>query len=207
MQTQWFKFSVFAALLYSFNAYGISSGNSFISDEATPIASLIVNIGFCIGIILFGTGIWGLHKSHSMPAQFPVAQAYSKCGSGVALLAASELYTVVVNTFFSGAGFNDSLDIADSSLFSDDISDISNSAIASYLPENTLYIILGFLYLAGLYSFIKGLFLLKNLTSAAQMGAGWFPKSVVHIGSGVVLMNIIRFGCIMAATLGYSGLC
>lgn len=201
-------------LLFSpLSSYAATAGNEFISSQALPVNSLMLTIATLLGLLTFGFGVYDLARSSKMPQQFTVPNAFAKIFTGFMLLSLNFIYSALMNTATGDSGIsNDALKIDSSALASaETISALQNSPLGAYLPEKTISIILGFIFLVGLYSFISGIFMCRDIGSTSQMNqsqqGGVVKKAVIHIVSGMLLMNITQFSCVVGKSLGVSYLC
>lgn len=202
-----FMVSAIASIFLSSAANALESGNAFVTEEAVPINSFMLIIGTLLGLITFGSGLFGVSKSSSMPQQYPMKANVTKMAAGILLLSAGGFYEIVMNSM-GMAGAGSSLNVADSDLISTGSDSLKNSVFGELLPKETIKILLSFIYLVGLYAFLKGIYMLKDLgANQAQQQGGSAKSSIVHIVGGVITMNITTFSCIVGSTLGMPELC
>lgn len=197
------------AVFTSSASYAIDSGNDFVSSQALPINSLMLIIATMLGLFVFGSGLYGVSKSSTMPQQYPVSSCVTKMITGVLLLSITAFYNVVMKSVGFSDGSATTLSVQDSALLSSGVSMLSNSAMGEILPQETIQILLAFIYLVGLYSFLKGVYMLKDVGGSPNQNQGQsvVKSSLVHIVAGIIAMNITMFSCILGSTLGLSQMC
>ncbi len=204
------RYLIALLFLLSTSIASANTGNDFVSEQAVPINSLMITISTLIGLALFGGGISDIAKNGKMPQQYPMANAAAKMFTGTLMLSLNVIYSIFVNTTTGGSAINNSaLAIEGSSLMTSGYSKIQNSSLGMYLPEQTVEIIFSMIFLVGLYSFISGIYSLKDLGTIGQGGNQQSPvkKSIVHIVAGMIAMNIVDFSCIVGTTIGIPQIC
>jgi len=190
---------------------GLAFANGdFVEREVIPWNELIVSAAAMVGVFMFIIGLYSVKQNAFSPQQNPLSSAFSKMFAGLALISAGPMYA-----FLNNSTMSDSLNVDDRSVLSvssstlmGDVSSSANSWLGEHLPQATIEAIMGFVYLAGLFAFIKGLYLLKNVAGQNQSQAeGGFGRSLTHIFGGFVTMNITTFSCMIGGTLGISMMC
>ncbi len=194
--------------MQSFASY---SNNDFIENQAFPINSLIVSLFFLFGLCLVGAGIYGVKQNGENKNQYPLGHAVSKMVAGVLLLSSSGVYHMLSGTVTGSTGglsSNNVLSLQDSNLLSQS-SSLGNSWLGEYLPMETIEMLIGLIFLFGVYSFLKGIYLIKDAGAPKQQGqdSGVLKKSVIHLAAGMIAMNILDFACFLGNTFNVPMLC
>ncbi len=184
--------------------------NDFIDKQVFPINSLIVSAFILAGLVLIGVGLYDIKRNAENKNQHPISHAVSKMVAGMLLLSSSAAYHI-----FSGTVSNstpsysmDVLSINESDMLGQ-VGDLSNSWLGEYLPAQTIEMLIGIIFLFGVYSFLKGIYILKDMGAPKQQGQDSSPlkKSAIHIGAGMIAMNILDFACFVGNTLNMPFLC
>ncbi|MCP1674250.1 NADH:ubiquinone oxidoreductase subunit 6 (subunit J) [Natronocella acetinitrilica] len=185
-----------------------NDGVGFVATQFAAIAQLIVIVGYLVGFVLFGIGIYGFKRWGENPNSFPLSRAVMSCIAATLLLTLGATYDIVMRSTidpgFSGSDSRHALALSADALR---IDSSSNSIFSEYLPEHTIAVILGFIFVVGLYNFVKGIYLLKNIGASQQQQEGTIAKPLTHIIGGILAMNINVFSCILANIIGFSGIC
>ncbi|MND11560.1 hypothetical protein D3C87_351680 [compost metagenome] len=185
---------------------GAASADGIAAETINPIASLIVSIGYLVGLTLFVHGLYGIKKNSESPQQYPFGKCVAEMVSGVLLLLSGYFYGVVRNSAVNdGWSYDNSNALALDHTALSNMGDLSQSFLGQYLPVQTIEMLIGFVYLFGLMSFLKGIYMLKSIGAVNnQDGIG---KVATHICGGIVCMNIASFSCLVSSFIGVSMLC
>lgn len=178
-----------------------------VATSLAPIASLVISISYMLGLILVILGIMGFKKHTQNPQQYTIASSFMSIVSGTLLLIPGLLYGVLKNTTISSGWSTDRSALSMASHTSATMGDVSKSFFANYIPPQTIALLVGFIYLIGLISFIRGIYLLKNIGSNGHGKEGGVAKALTHMLGGVASMNIVDLACIFGKTFGIPLMC
>ncbi|MGD1524411.1 hypothetical protein [Vibrio owensii] len=194
------------ALLASSSAFAADSG--IIDNDIIPINELLVTAATFIGLCLFVSGWYSVKQNAHAPQQNPLSGAFSRIFAGVAMISSGPLYGILSNsTISNGVNVDDRSILSVSSSPMMALSDISGSWLGQHIPQQTMDAVFGFVFLAGLYAFLKGIYLLKNVSGQERQNEGGIGRALTHIGGGFITMNITTFSCMVGNTLGLTMLC
>lgn len=189
-------------------AMGLNQANAADFSQIKPMVALVVSIGYLIGLVLFITGLYGFKKHSENPQQFTIAYCVMNMATGILLLLSGYFYSSLKSsTIDQGWSFDGESALSIDNAALADVGSMSNSLLGQYLPEQTIAMLIGFVYLVGLIAFIKGIYMLKNVGSVNSGHEGGIGKALTHMAGGLVSMNIVQFSCIMGNATGISMLC
>lgn len=151
-----------------------------------------------IGICVFIYGLFILKKHPENPQNYSVGKAVRNLIAGSMLLVPHSMFAIFQNTAFNRQS-NSSFQIFDR--LDDSQSSFTDSSLSSYIPAEVGMIIVGFLFIAGAYSFVKGLYLTRSIGIQGDDGQVVTVKKVFnHIFFGVIAMNIVEVAGILTAS-------
>jgi len=77
------------------------------------------------------------------------------------------------------------------------------------LVEPLVAMILAVLYFIGVVSFLKGIYLIKDVGQQNSMGDGKSSgtRALVHMVAGFIAMHVTFFGCALEASFGFGLMC
>lgn len=178
------------------------------SDGVNSIASLIVNAGYTIGLALFINGLISIYKRGEQPQQYPIGFCVSNIISGTLLLISSTAYSWTVNSATGGTLVDNGalLSIGDK-VKESGMSGSSGGFLSDFIPPEAMATLMGFIFLAGLVSFIRGLYLVKDVGKMDNQQSGGFYKALWHMIGGAACMNIVQVSCFISSLLGIGILC
>lgn len=207
------KLISFLSLLLSFNVFANNAVTQNLVEasdgkvlELTAIAGLVMGVAYLAGSILFLSGIYKFKKNGENAQAHPIATAVWMVIAGVLLLSAPTFYNAVSSTIhstFVGASGVDILAVNQHIQGFDVVE--SNFGFSRFIPTGTGKAILAFIYVVGLISFVKGIFMLKD-TGETQKQLG-FSAAMVHIFAGAIAMNISQFSCLVGDFFNTKALC
>lgn len=176
-------------------------------DDLRALSSLVVAVGFLIGVILFIFGLICFKKNAENPQQYTVGKAIANLLTGTFLLASSFMYAS-----FRGSILNDGWDTSRTGLsmdkhVSDSLSDMPDNFLTRSLTPETKQLIIGFVFLVGIIAFIRGLFLFREFGQRTQGGSSGTAMALFHVIGGIICMNIMMFSCIFAKTFSIPHIC
>ena len=178
-------------------------------QQMESLTELLVSIGWVLGLALFVAGFVAIKKHSEAPNQHSLSTAIMMIFAGVMLISLDAFYLAVVGTFTPDAAdgardilLRNAVTEYASSLNTNALSDLS---YAQYLPTDLGPTLIGFVYVVGLLSFIKGIYLLKDVGVHNQQNVG--ARSATHIIGGVLAMNILDFSCIIGEFVGIQAFC
>ena len=191
-----FLTSVFV-LFASSDALGQDQGH--ILAQLTAVMSFVEILAFVSGLFLFGFGVYGVYKASASPNQNSYSSSFKYVLSGTLLLSIITTYGIIVRTTVNEQ-WNESarsvLALNERAL--ENFSGTStNTVLGAMMPASLGVVMLGIIYLIGFISFIRGLYLIKDIGGNSQNAAG-LGKVLTHIIGGVVCMNLTRTSCLLA---------
>ena len=188
---------------------GTASAEGFLgtSEGIGIIAQFISNVGTAVGLVLFFHGLYSFYSRGENPQRFPVSYCLSTLLAGTFLLISSTVYAWSVNSVSPVAWATDSSMLAIGSNVNEDATAIQNSFLGRYIPQQSFTTLMGFIYIAGLIGFIRGLYLFKNVGQMDNQQEGGFSKASWHVAGGCALMNIILVSCFIGWLSGIPYLC
>ncbi|MEZ8292779.1 hypothetical protein AB6D11_02875 [Vibrio splendidus] len=186
-------------------AFAESNASNVINSLGGAIDGLFV----VIGVVLLMTGIYSLYKRSISPQQNPLSVSIFTLLSAVMLISSTSFFHIVGGTVgLQGNTLTDRGAFSYDSSAYQQIDNYENSWLGRYIPEQTQEMVMGFVWLAGLVGFLRGILLIKDLGSNGQNNQGGGPgKVAAHIIGGYITMNIMEFSCALGQTFGTSGLC
>lgn len=201
---------VLAVLMFSTNVYAVDSDAVLL--EFKIYTDFVVNLFRLIGFILFGVSWYTLKKNAENPNQYPLSRVVWGMISGVLLQIGGVLYSAFYNSFM---GESKALDNSFLALDINAINQLTgvaggaNSLLGKMVPTETMSMILGALYFIGVISFLKGIYLVKDVGQENQMGEGKGAggRAVVHMVAGFIAMHATYFGCALEASFGFGLMC
>lgn len=122
--------------------------------------------------------------------------------AGVALLLAPALYPILMTTGLGDTWSSNGFAVHEvSGAALDSIERNGESPLLQFLPENTVKIVSAFIYLLGLFAYLKGIYLLRFIgiagDSSAAQGSSMGGKAMAHILGGLFVMNINAAACMI----------
>jgi hypothetical protein len=186
----------------------VNTSTGFIVAQFASIGSLVIAVSFVIGLVLFGVGLYGFYKYGQGPDRHSIRGPILAVIAGTAMLCSGTLYSIFMRSTlepdWSASGRNAlAIDASTVDLGSAE----TGGFLATYVPDHLGATIVGFVFTVGLIYFIWGLYLLKDIGSQSQQGSAGVAKPLTHIFGGMIAMNIMKFSCMVSATIGYPGLC
>ena len=179
------------------------------SSGVTTVAQFLVNGATAIGVVLFLYGLYGFHGRGQNPNQYTVAFCFSNLIAGTFLLISSQIYAWTVNSFSHDSDWaTNSTMLSVSGKLSDDAAAISGTFLGKYISTDTFNTLMGLIYLVGLISFLKGIYLIKEAGQlSGGQGQGGMAPAFWHMVGGCAVMNILQFGCFISWLFGVPYLC
>lgn len=194
-------------MLVSNLAFANGDGYLSTTQGVTTVAEWLVGIFNLIGITLSFLGLYGFYKHSSDPRTYSISYCLGNIIAGALLLISSTTYMWTVNSAAPVSWATDSSMLAVGSKINDDINQAKQGFLGKYLPEGSVKTLMGFVYLVGLISYLRGIYLLKNTGSVDNSQSGGFYKALWHIVGGAATMNILQVGCFLSWLLGISMIC
>ncbi|MFS1426286.1 hypothetical protein LMH73_003625 [Vibrio splendidus] len=207
---KWLPSALLLAILPFQSIAGAYEDSDFIGTNAMPLNSLIISIFVMVAVFLIGSAIYGFKQVSLNPNQHPLGHQIMKLVSGVGVLSSASIYHMLLGTVGINSSYSsDALSIKESEL-TGAAGDLANSWLGGYLPIQTIEILMSMVFLFGVYSFLQGILILKNIGAPQQsqgQEASPLKKSVIHLVAGMIAMNIMDFACFIGNTLGLPILC
>lgn len=197
-------------LLFSVDSHASNTENLML--EFKIYTDFVINVFRVIGFILFGVSWYTLKKNVENPNQYPLSRVVWGMISGLLLQIAGILYSAFYNSFMGDAKELDNsflaLDISAINQMSG-VAGNSSSILGSMIPTETMAMVLAVLYFIGVISFLKGIYLVKDIGQQNQMGEGRGAggRAIVHMIAGFIAMHATYFGCAVEATFGFGLMC
>lgn len=173
----------------------MDSSTVALTNTMTTFAEVFQAFAFLIGLWLSGYACFVWYSQNKLGGQKSGYSPISTFLAGNALMISTVLYEYFMNTALG--------DNWDSSVSFGAIDDVAlrsiegaQSPLMQFLPENTVALISGFIYLMGLYSYLRGVYLLRFVGMAGDNpNNNSLSKSSAHIIGGMILMNVNAFAC------------
>lgn len=178
-----------------------------IASQLRPVAEIIqqfsaVSIFMVLafglaGIIIFIYGLYCLKSNSDDPRQYPLSKGILNLLAGSSLLIPASMYKIAEGTLLSSqsGGARSGLALNESMLTG------AASQSPALLPTELWTIIYGFVFLVGLFSFLKGIFMMRLVGQQGSDGrVVGVMKIINHLVFGVIAMNIQTFGQILGNT-------
>ncbi|MEZ9709252.1 hypothetical protein AB4254_11285 [Vibrio breoganii] len=180
---------------------------NLVDTQFVPMNSLFISIAFLLGLGLFANGLLGFYRSGTQPQQYPAAQQGWKCFAGILLLSCTAIYNITLKSI--GMDESDNPLVVDQGSLESLSGGLSNSWLGEYLPMESISFIIGFIWLFGLYSFLKAIYTLKDMgnISASQQGGSPLKKAIISGLSGIICMNLDSFACLLGRSAGTTVMC
>lgn len=182
-------------------------GSGLSVADFDSLGSLIFSGYILAALYLVFNGIYSFKLGSNNPQEYPARSNIAKMTSGFMLLSAAYIYSTLMVTVtgsdISGAG---SVLSAHANL-TDSLTNYEGSNLGKFIPESTRRTLIGVIYLYGLFSFLKGIYLLGQIGAPQKGGDSPGKKAVTHMGGGIICMNIVDFSCFIGSLLGISVLC
>lgn len=181
--------------------------NAALTNTMTTFAEVFQAFAFLIGLWLSGYACFVWYNQNKVGGQKSGYSPISTFLAGNALMLSSVLYEYFMNT-----ALDDSWDQSVSFGAIDEVSlraiEGAQSPLMQFLPDNTVALITGFIYLMGLFSYLKGIYLLRFVGMAGDdPNRNFLSKASAHIIGGMILMNINAFACTILSVFVTTGMC
>ncbi|WP_415912613.1 hypothetical protein [Neptuniibacter sp. QD37_11] len=177
--------------------------------EYSAIADVIMTISFMIGLVMMGLGFVAISRSQATPQTISEWQAIRTIFVGGILLGAPVFYGIIYGSLAgspveSGAELNINQAGINELMGSDEI-----SGFMALMPDRAGTMIFGFVWIFGLISYLRGLFMLKDVGFNNTSGGGQngIAKPITHIIGGIACMNIADLACFVGKFFGIGMLC
>jgi hypothetical protein len=186
--------------------------NVFI-QEMHVVTDLIINISRLSGLILFGLGWWSITKNAENPQQHPLARSLWTMTAGASLCIGGVIYAMVATSVFGDVVIaNNSALALNTQAFQNMTgtfnADVAGGVLEKIMPKATAGMVLSVVYLIGVISFIKGVYIVKDsgeMNQAGNMSHGM--KAITHMFAGIIAMNFEKFGCLLDQSFGVGLFC
>lgn len=173
----------------------MDASTSALTNTMTTFAEVFTAFAFVIGLWLSGYAAFIWYSKNKNGGQSSSYSVWSTFLAGNALMISTVLYEYFMNTALG--------DTWDKSIMFGAVDEValksiegSQSPLMQFLPENTVALISGFIYLMGLFSYLKGVYLLRYIGSTGSQGQSVpTSKAAAHIVGGMILMNSNAFAC------------
>lgn len=176
-------------------------------DDLRALSSLVVAIGFLIGLIMFIFGIYCFKKNSENPQQYTMGKCIGNTTTGILLLASSFMYSSFRGSLLSEEWEQGRTGLSMDKHISDSLSQMPDNFLTKSLTPETRQLIIGFVFLVGIIAFIRGLFLFKDFGQRTQGGSSGTAMALFHIIGGIICMNIMMFSCMFAKTFSIPYIC
>jgi hypothetical protein len=162
-------------------------------------STLIISVTTFIGMVIFLTGLYGIYKRTENPNKYTLAGSFKSMLAGTLMMIMGTIYVIFRNTVTNDSWTANSREaLSISTHMNESIARGGQMSMGQYLPPQMLVLIIGFLFVVGLYSFSKGLFMVKDV--GGQDSSGQFvgyKKVINHLFFGTVCMNMMAIGPIL----------
>lgn len=174
-------------------------------DDIKALNSLVVAIGFLVGLCLFLWAIYGFKKHSESPQQHTIASCAGQLIVGCLLLSSSYIYNQAASTLtIPGSDSRSALSI-DNAGQAD--SGPGSNFLSSAFTAESKNLIISFVFLIGVIAFLRGLYLLKDFGQRQGNGSSATAMSLFHIVGGIMCMNILYFSCMFAKVFSIPYIC
>lgn len=185
----------------------MNGSTTVLTNTMTTFAEVFQAFAFLIGLWLSGYACFLWYNQNKAGGQKTQNSPIANFMAGNALMISTVLYEYFMNT-----ALGDSWDSTVQFGAIDDVAlrsiEGAQSPLMQFLPDNTVAIITGFVYLMGLFSYLKGIYLLRFMGMGGDPSQGSpASKSVAHIIGGMILMNINSFACTILGIFITTGMC
>jgi len=200
---------LFLFVFFAFPMFSYAEG-SYISttDGIETISKIIVLAGEVLGLSITLISLYGFYAHNNNPNQHPTGANVTGLIAGAFLTVSSAAYSWTVNSVASSANWvSDSSMLAVGSHINDSYDDMKDTFLGQYLTEDSFGTLMGFLFIIGLISFIRGLYLFKDSGKIDNSNESGIYKSIWHVIGGVSLMNITQVICFASWLLGIPLIC
>jgi hypothetical protein len=177
--------------------------------KAAQIQVLVIAvrlIGFLMGIVLFISGLLRIRKNAENSNNYPLSSCIWMLVSGALLISLGTFYNVVSGSMGGGLIGESNSILAVNAHISLASSTKPGSGFSQFVPSEAGQSVLAFVFFVGIVSFVRGVFLLKDLGSSQGQQSG-VMKPITHILGGAVAMNILKFSCMIGAFIGSDVIC
>lgn len=167
-------------------------------SQLNSLASMLLSVATLLGLVLFGAGIYRVYKHPQNPQQYTVASVIQYLVAGTLLLSIVTAYGVVTRTAIDSSWEGDQRSIIaiDQHAISEMDRAEQDSVLGSLMPRGMGAAVIGFVYVVGFISFVRGVYLIKEMGQRPGESAG-VAKILTHIIGGVVAMNLTRSACLI----------
>lgn len=173
----------------------------------TTVAKVVTQGFNLVGMALVFAGLYGFYQWSQDPRTFTPQNCAAKLIAGSLLLISSVTYTWTMNTASDNEWESNSSMLAVGSHINEDIETAKQGFLGKYLPENSVRTLMGFVYLIGLFGYLRGVYLLKDIGSSDSNRSGGFWKAMWHMIGGAATMNILDVGCWLSDLFGIALIC
>ena len=186
------------------------SANLSGADKKTQLNIVVVAlriVAFLMGIVLFSSSLLRIKKNAENPNNYSIANAIWMLIAGTLLISLGTFYSVISETLNpSFQGVSTSILSVNEHIKGFEAKKVGIGGFSAFVPTETGQTILAFVYLVGMISFVRGIYLLKEMGTPKgdQQGIG---QAVTHIIGGALAMNILQFSCILGSFLGTDMIC
>lgn len=185
----------------------MNGSTTALTQTMTIFAEVFQAFAFLIGLWLSGYACFVWYNQNKVGGQKTQNSPFATFFAGNALMLSTVLYEYFMNT-----ALDDSWDKSVSFGAIDEVAlrsiEGAQSPLMQFLPDNTVALISGFIYLMGLFSYLKGIYLLRFMGMGGDPSQGSpASKSAAHIVGGMILMNINAFACVILGIFITTGLC
>lgn len=163
-----------------------------IFNDLNSVGAMILILAALIGVCVFLYGLYVFWKAQSEPNRYNAGIAVRNLIAGSLLLTPGTFYSTLKASAVdpSWTHSNDALAI-NSSALQQGANDLSNSFIGAYISTGVISAVLGLLFIIGLWGYLRGLYLIRELGLAGP-GQGTGPgKVMAHLIGGLILMNTV----------------
>jgi len=195
---------VIGAALYLPSAF--AQDTDHILGQLTSLMPFAVSIAYMIGLFLSGLGLYRIYKQPSNPQQFTIATSLRYLLAGTLLLSVLTAFNVLTRTTIdpNWSGSERTVLALDQRALQS-FEAVSDSAVlGGLMPDKLGAIIIGFVYFIGFVSFIRGLYLIKEIGQNNSQNGSGVGKVLTHLIGGVIAMNLTQTACVLGATISTS---
>ena len=190
-----------------------SADGSVISQNLNVAFDVGVRIFQVIGFLVFSFSLYSINAvAKGQGRQKTYGKVALEMFVGALLISLGWIYSIVKesiigNTTEPGVDFTDSstFNIALDSAAAAGAARLQASGFGKFMPQDTMQMLLAFIFLYGLIAFATGWLKLKDVPD--DRGGGGYAKPTIMIIGGVLCMNILWFGCLVGRFIDVPALC
>lgn len=176
-------------------------------ESLNAIADLAITISAFAGLIFLFGGIYGYYADTKAGREVNHAFNITAIFAGIGLISALALYSIVrASVVGEGQTLRGNMVLSDQ--VQRMMSTGSSGPFSGYIPADTQEALLAFVFLIGLFSFLRSFWLAYSLYKQnARNGENSVMRILAHMLAGILLMNITWTACWIGKSFSIPFLC